>query len=98
MGLEHSPERVMAFVAFAAMMKVSRRDDLHISPKLEILKFNLYFTPFGYGWSCSSSKRFVKGDALPTTFRNDLHTFENTGTEVAQVLVFYAGAVGLPTS
>ena len=44
------------------------------------------------------SKRFVKGDALPTTFKNDLHTCENTGTEVAQVLVFYAGAVGLPTS
>ena len=44
------------------------------------------------------SKRFVAGEALPTTFKNDLHTCENTGTEVAKVLVFYAGAVGLPTS
>ena len=44
------------------------------------------------------SKRFVEGDVLPTTFKNDLHTCENTGTDVAKVLVFYAGAVGLPTS
>ena len=44
------------------------------------------------------SKRFVAGDVLPTTFKNDLHTCENTGTEVTKALVFYAGAVGLPTS
>ncbi|WP_413429279.1 cupin domain-containing protein [Synechococcus sp. Cu2B8-bc1011] len=44
------------------------------------------------------AKRFVEGDVLPTTFKNDLHTCENTGTDVAKVLVFYAGAVGLPTS
>ena len=44
------------------------------------------------------AKRFVEGDVLPTTFKNDLHTCENTGTGVAKVLVFYAGAVGLPTS
>ncbi|ABI47322.1 lipoprotein, putative [Synechococcus sp. CC9311] len=44
------------------------------------------------------AKRFVKGVVLPTTFKNDLHTCENTGTEVAKVLVFYAGAVGVPTS
>ncbi len=44
------------------------------------------------------AKRFVKGDVLPTTFKNDLHTCENTGTDVAKALVFYAGAVGLPTS
>ena len=44
------------------------------------------------------AKRFVEGDVLPTTFKNDLHTCENTGIEVAKVLVFYAGAVGLPTS
>jgi hypothetical protein len=43
------------------------------------------------------AKRFVEGDALPTTFKNDLHTCDNTGTEVAQVIVFYAGSVGLPT-
>jgi quercetin dioxygenase-like cupin family protein len=43
-------------------------------------------------------KRFVERDVLPTTFKNDLHTCENTGTEVAKVLVFYAGAVGLSTS
>ena len=44
------------------------------------------------------AKHFVEGDVLPTTFKNDLHTCENTGTDVAKVLVFYAGAVGLPTS
>ena len=44
------------------------------------------------------AKRFVEGDVLPTTFKNDLHTCENTGTDVAKVLVFHAGAVGLPTS
>ena len=44
------------------------------------------------------ARRFVEGDVLPTTFKNDLHTCENTGTDVAKVLVFYAGAVGLPTS
>ena len=44
------------------------------------------------------AKRFVEGDVLPTTFKNDLHTCENTGTDVAKVLVFYAGAIGLPTS
>ena len=44
------------------------------------------------------SKLFVKGDVLPTTFKNDLHTCENKGSVVAKALVFYAGAVGLPTS
>ncbi len=44
------------------------------------------------------AKRFLKGAVLPTTFKNDPHTCENTGTKVAKVFVFYAGAVGLPTS
>ena len=43
-------------------------------------------------------KRFIKGDVLPTTFKNDLHTCENTGKTIAKALVFYAGVVGLPTS
>ena len=43
-------------------------------------------------------RRFTEGDILPTTFKNDLHTCENTGVGTAKALVFYAGAVGLPTS
>ena len=43
-------------------------------------------------------KKFKAGDVLPTTFKNDLHTCENTGAAVAKALVFYAGAVGIPTS
>lgn len=43
-------------------------------------------------------KRFIEGDVLPTTFKNDLHTCENTGKNTAKALVFYAGAVDLPTS
>ena len=48
--------------------------------------------------STGLTKRFVKGEVLPTTFKNDLHTCENTGTQAAKALVFYAGVVGLPTS
>ena len=43
-------------------------------------------------------KKFKAGDILATTFKNDLHTCENTGAAVAKALVFYAGAVGIPTS
>lgn len=43
-------------------------------------------------------RHFKEGDVLPTTFKNELHTCENTGESTAKALVFYAGAVGLPTS
>ena len=41
---------------------------------------------------------FQAGDALATTFKNELHTCENIGKEEVVVFVAYAGAEGLPLS
>ena len=43
------------------------------------------------------SKRFARGDVLPITFKGDPHTCENISQKVSKALVFYAGAVDVPT-